>query len=350
MRPCFNFTAVAAANGKPESATLSIFDEIGFWGVQAKDFRTDLDKITAKTLNVEINSPGGDVFAGLAIFNMLKASGKEIVVKVMGVAASAASLIAMAGDKIVMPKNTFMMVHNPWGVAIGNAAEMRETAEVLDKIGSSLQATYVAKTGQSEDKIAELLATDTWLTADEALELGFATEVTDEVKAKASFDLKRAELPEHVRAVYASSAPAPEPAPAPAPAPAPESTSEPDEETPVAEQVEAAAKAAGFEAHAADFAVMCSTVAEAHERIGAARQITALCKVAGLPDHAGPAIKTGKSVDEVRASLVTARAEADKHISTIKSQADASSASSGVTTASIWNSHHAQNSRKKGAK
>ena len=93
---------------------------------------------------MEINSPGGDVFAGLAIYNALKGSGKEIVVKVMGVAASAASLIAMAGDKIVMPKNTFLMVHNPWSVAMGNAEELRQTADTLDKIGESLKATYAA--------------------------------------------------------------------------------------------------------------------------------------------------------------------------------------------------------------
>lgn len=110
MRPCFKFVAATA----DQPSVLSIYDEIGFWGVQAKDFISDLAKVSSKVLNVEINSPGGDVFAGLAIYNALKGSGKEIVVKVMGVAASAASLIAMAGDKIIMPKNTFMMIHNPW--------------------------------------------------------------------------------------------------------------------------------------------------------------------------------------------------------------------------------------------
>ena len=108
MRPCFAFNAATDTE-----ATLEIYDEIGFWGVQAKEFITQLKGVKAPVLNVEISSPGGDVFAGIAIYNALKASGKEIVVKVMGMAASAASLIAMAGDKIVMPKNSFMMIHNP---------------------------------------------------------------------------------------------------------------------------------------------------------------------------------------------------------------------------------------------
>ena len=239
MRPCFKFIPAASAEAP---AVLSIYDEIGFWGVQAKDFISELSGITAKVVNVEINSPGGDAFAGLAIYNALKSSGKEIVVKVMGVAASAASLIAMAGDKIIMPKNTFMMVHNPWSFAMGNADELRDTADTLDKIGASLQATYVSRTGQSEDKIKELLSKDTWLTADESLELGFATEVVDDIKAMAVFDMDRAELPEAVRAVFKAAVVPPEDEPA-------DDTTEADEKPadPMAEQIEARAKAAADE-------------------------------------------------------------------------------------------------------
>lgn len=356
MRPCFKFIAAAAAD---QPATLSIYDEIGFWGVQAKDFIGDLRAVTSKTINVEINSPGGDVFAGLAIYNALKSSGKEIVVKVMGVAASAASLIAMAGDKIVMPKNTFMMVHNPWSFAAGNADELRDTADTLDKIGASLQATYVARTGQTEDKIKELLSKDTWLTADESLALGFATEVTDAVTASASFDMARADLPEAVRGVFKAAL---------------QTTTETVTETensvtttetvtvtetegdtpaedPVADQVAALAKTAGLEAYASVFALGATTTVEAETRIAAAREIVALCKVAGRPDDATPAIKANKSVADVRAALIAAKADEDVHTDTTKpNQLGTQASSSGVSPQKVWNSHNAQQASKKGRK
>ena len=339
MRPCFKFIPAASAEAP---AVLSIYDEIGFWGVQAKDFISELSGITAKVVNVEINSPGGDVFAGLAIYNALKSSGKEIVVKVMGVAASAASLIAMAGDKIIMPKNTFMMVHNPWSFAMGNADELRDTADTLDKIGASLQATYVSRTGQSEDKIKELLSKDTWLTADESLELGFATEVVDDIKAMAVFDMDRAELPEAVRAVFKAAVVPPEDEPA-------DDTTEADEKPadPMAEQIEARAKAAGLEAYAAVFALGATTLAEADTRIAAAREIVALCKVAGRPDDATPAIKANKSIADVRASLIAAKAAADEHTDTSKpNQVGTQASSSGVSPQKVWNSHNAQAAKK----
>ena len=313
MRPCFAFTPAAKAN---EPATLSIYDEIGFWGVQAKDFIRDLGAVSAKVLNVEINSPGGDVFAGLAIYNALRASGKEIVVKVMGVAASAASLIAMAGDKIVMPKNTFMMVHNPWSFAIGNAEELRETADTLDKIGDSLLKTYVARTGKSEDEIKPLLAKDTWLTADEALEMGFATEVVDNLEAKAKFDLERADLPEHVKALFKAGpgddgdVDDPEDPDANKTVPAVESA--------VAIQVRDAAVKAGIpEDDAAFLAVACETVESGTERIAAAREIVALCTLAKQPKMAGKLVRDGKSVKDARAAIMTALAEADQDTSTV---------------------------------
>ncbi len=312
MRPCFKFTAAAKAD---EPETLSIYDEIGFRGVQAKDFTRDLSAVKSKVLNVEINSPGGDVFAGLAIYNALKGSGKEIVVKVMGVAASAASLVMMAGDKRIMPKNTFTMVHNPWSFAMGNADELRETADTLDKIGEALQATYVAATGQSEEKIKELLSKDTWLTAEESLELGFATEVIEDVKVKAAFDMDRADLPDAVKAIYAKESPAPEPKD--------EEIQDSDDssvtnepvvpDTPVAKQIEAMANTAGLRAYAATFAVACASVEEAKARILDASEIVALCAVAKRPDDAGKAIRANKTVAEVRAALIAAMAEADEH-------------------------------------
>lgn len=355
MRPCFAFTNAQATDDTP--AILSIYDEIGFWGVQAKDFVTELRGIKSKVINVEINSPGGDVFAGLAIYNALKSSGKEIVVKVMGVAASAASLIAMAGDKIVMPKNTFLMIHNPWSFAMGNADELRETADTLDKIGASLRATYAARTGMDDAKLDEMLAKDTWMTADEALEMGFATEVVEDVKANAKFDMARAELPEAVRAVFAmaaSAAPAPTPAPAPggddaddsskAPAPAPAPTPEPVEA--FGDTVVKMAAAAGFEAHAAAWAVKYKTADEVQAAISTAREIKALCSAVKMADGADQFIKQGKTLDEVRTALADKLADADTHVDTTPRNSNQpsnhASARTALKTADIWAKRNAK--------
>ncbi|MEN9317360.1 MAG: hypothetical protein RIS35_3753 [Pseudomonadota bacterium] len=347
MRPCFQFSNLAS-DDKP--ATLSIFDEIGFWGVQAKDFVRDLGAVKAKTLNVEINSPGGDMFAGLSIYNALRASGKEVVVTVMGVAASAASLIAMAGDRIVMPKNTFLMIHNPWTVAAGNADALRETADTLDKFGASLRATYATRTGMSEDELDPLLAKDTWLTADEALEKGFATEVVDDVLIQASFDMARADLPEAVKAVFAAARakvepPAPEP-PAPEasaePPPAPEASQEP--EPLMSEQIVEAAASAGFPEYGATWALACANVTEVSARVEAAREIRSLCALAKQPNSADAWIRAGKSVQNVREMLIQSMAREDERTHTDsapRSTNSAPAAASGkpATTATMWATH-----------
>lgn len=174
-----------------KTPVLSIFDDIGAYGVSANSFLTDLRTVTTDAVDVEINSPGGDVFAGLAIYNGLRASGKKINVKVLGLAASAASLVAMAGDTIEMPENTFMMIHNPWGFVMGGADEMRNTADVLDKIGPSLVSTYAKRTGKTDQEITALLDAETWMTAQEAVDAGFATSVTAALAVKASYSKDR---------------------------------------------------------------------------------------------------------------------------------------------------------------
>lgn len=340
MRPCFAFNAAAGTDAT--EATLSIYDEIGFWGVQAKDFSVQLSGVKAPVLNVEINSPGGDVFAGLAIFQMLRASGKEIVVKVMGVAASAASLIAMAGDKIQMPKNTFMMVHNPWSFAMGNADELRKTADTLDKIGGALLATYAAKTGLPEEELTAMLATDTWLTADEALEKGFATEVTDPFEAKAQFDMARADLPERVRAVFQAGV---KPPVLTEVEPEPEVIDEPAEPT-VTEQIEAVAKASGMEAYAATWALAGIDLPAVKARIADAREIKALAVVAKKADLADAAIRAGTKPEAFRATLIEALAKEDESTHTDNIRPNAQQAGSTekppVSSQSLWASHNKQ--------
>ncbi len=328
MRPCFAFHAAATDNGPDR---LEIFDEIGFWGVQAKDFIASLNGMKAKSITVEINSPGGDVFAALAMYNALRASGKEVVAKVMGVAASAASLIFMAGDKRVMPKNTHLMIHNPWSFAAGNADELRETADTLDKIGNSLRATYASRTGVDDDKLSEMLAKDTWLSADEAAEMGFATEVIEDVKANAKFDMARADLPESVKAVFKPAEPEP--------------TEDDDAQDSSVEafgdKVVSLAAASGFAAYAAGWALKHTKIEDVEASIAQAREVKALCGAVKMADKADGFIKAGKSLDEVRSELVAQLAEADEqtHVDTTprgSNEPTTPASQSAVKTADIW--------------
>ena len=350
MRPCFQF--LAAAN-KDEPTTLLIFDEIGFWGVQAKDFVSQLAGIKSSTLNVEINSPGGDVFAGLAIYNALKSSGKEIVTKVTGVAASAASVIFMAGDKRIAPKNTFVMVHNPWLFTVGNADELRDTAATLDKIGASLRGIYTAGTGLSDDEVSEMLSKDTWLTADEAQEKGFVTEVVEEVQANARFDMARADLPEHVKAVFAMASQSKEGQDSGQPAESVEPV-EPGEpaaaaenvepQNPLADQIAAYAKSNGCEVFAAEWGVKFDSLEAVKARVKEATEIKSLCAVANMSAKADEMIRAGRTVSEVRADLVKALAESDEQTHTDTSQKNGlktgNSEKPQVSTKSLWASHN----------
>ena len=341
MRPCFVFKNLAKEDS---NAVLSIYDEIGFWGVQAKDFVNSVRDVKSAGIDVEINSPGGDVFAALAMYNALKGSGKVINVKVMGVAASAASLVAMAGDSIVMPQNTFMMIHNPWLFTQGNAAQLRETADTLDKIGDGIRATYAAKTKLSDEELTAILEKDTWLSADEALEMGFATEVIDGVEAQASFDMARADLPEAVRGVFAQANASREDPPADNP-PADNPPADDLPADPVADQINQMAARAGLSEFGAVFALMAKGLDEARAMIGTAREIRALCAVANAKDVADKAIRAGKSLEDVRGDLIRAMADADADSHTDTSQPNkerstGNTAKSQVTTSALWTSHN----------
>ncbi|QOY16570.1 hypothetical protein F3K31_22685 [Escherichia coli] len=181
-----------------------IYDEIGFWGVTAKQFISDLNALGDIThINLHINSPGGDVFEGIAIFNALKTHGASITVYVDGVAASMASVIAMVGNPVIMPENTFMMIHKPFGFTGGDAEDMRTYADLLDKVEAVLLPAYAQKTGKTTDEIAAMLADETWMSGAECLAHGFADQVTPAVKAMACIQSKRTEefkkMPESIR-------------------------------------------------------------------------------------------------------------------------------------------------------
>lgn len=185
-------------------AEIYIYDEIGYWGVTARQFVNDLKALGDIThINLHINSPGGDVFDGIAIFNALKHHGAAITVHIDGLAASMASVIAMVGNPVIMPENTMMMIHKPWGFAGGDANDMRDYAELLDKVESVLIPAYAAKTGKSSDEIAAMLEDETWMDGSECVELGFADQVTPSLQAMACIQSKRIEdfekMPNNIR-------------------------------------------------------------------------------------------------------------------------------------------------------
>jgi ATP-dependent Clp endopeptidase proteolytic subunit ClpP len=191
----------ASANNE---ADIYIYDEIGYWGVTARQFVNDLKALGDVThINLHINSPGGDVFDGIAIFNALKFHGAAITVHIDGLAASMASVIAMVGNPVIMPENTMMMIHKPWGFSGGDANDMRDYADLLDKVESVLIPAYAEKTGKSTEEIAAMLEDETWMDGKECLELGFADQVTTSLQAMACIQSKRIEdfekMPKSIR-------------------------------------------------------------------------------------------------------------------------------------------------------
>lgn len=166
-------------NQNENSADIYIYGDIvdfAWWeeDVTANSIRSQIEQLDVKELNVHINSYGGDVFTGIAIYNLLKNHPAKVNVYIDSCACSIASVIAMAGDKIYMPKNTFMMIHNCWCYVMGNSNELRKQADDLDKIMNASIESYLAKVNISKEKLIELLNEESWLTADECVEMGFA--------------------------------------------------------------------------------------------------------------------------------------------------------------------------------
>ena len=138
--------------GLEQDSTINLYDIVGEGGVTARDVRRMLDGITAPTIRVRIDSPGGDVFDGLAIYNDLISHQARVEVEIVGLAASAASVIAMAGDSVEIAPAAFVMVHRSWSFALGNAGDLRHTADVLDRVDATLTQIYSDATGQPQKK------------------------------------------------------------------------------------------------------------------------------------------------------------------------------------------------------
>ena len=270
-------------------------------------------------IDLRLNSPGGSVFDAVAIHNALTRHAGPITVWIDGIAASAASYIAMAGDEIVMPENAFLMIHDPSGMVIGTAADMRDMAGTLDKIAAGMTRGYAARSGKPEGEIAVLMAAETWLTAAEALEAGLATRMVEPVRIAASFDIGRfrnappelveavAALDDEARGIEDGDGQPGETALAPNSDPSQDDV-EPDapDEAVADDNTQIAPR---DPANTAPDATAIRAEAIAH-----ARAVIDLCRLAGQPQMAGRFLEQDASLDAVRASLLATRAEAAPQI------------------------------------
>lgn len=316
-------------------AEIGIYDEIGFWGTDAKTFVSRLDEAAASAAEVvvAINSPGGDVFDAFAIYNALRRYSGRVTARIDGVAASAASLVAMAGDRIVMPENAMLMIHNPWTVALGTASDLRATADSMDKARDGILAAYRNKSGKTDEELTAMLDAETWMTAAEAKEAGFADEIEAPVKLAAtarSADLlaRFQSAPSSVLALVeenaeptttppetlpANPADAVEPASPPAPAGSPPSPASLDpnpvavREEPgvLASHVFNACRAANLSACAESIVTLTALKDRAtiDAAIRNAADIAGLCLAAKLPELTAQFVGDGLNPDQVRARL-----------------------------------------------
>lgn len=165
---------------------ITLMSDIGEFGITAADFRVALASLgSVKRLDIDINSNGGDVTEGFAVYNMLARHPARKIVTVLGLAASMASVIAMVGDEVIMPSNAMLMIHNPFGGAIGNASTIKSFGEALDVMQSNIRDVYARRTGLPSAQIAQMMDAETWLSAARSVELGFADRTIDPIRAAA---------------------------------------------------------------------------------------------------------------------------------------------------------------------
>jgi len=312
------------AESGSDTAVVSILDGIGWYGVSARSFIGDIKALTQPNIKVEINSPGGDVFDGLAIYNYLASSGKKVTTVALGLAASISSLIFMAGQERLVHENAFVMVHNPWTGVYGNADELREAAEVLDKIGSSIESTYVSRTGMKLEDMQAMLSTDTWMTGQEALDNGFATALLPEMKLSAAFELDT--LPENVRQAFQAAAAA-------------EAAPQQQAAAGFIAQAQAFIAEAGLKDFSDSFLLAHSDMDGLKGAVAAAVEVRDLC--AALKVDSAAHIRAGKTLGDVRAALIAERAKAsgDEIDTAPKNQSGQPTKSTtpvAVKTADIW--------------
>jgi ATP-dependent protease ClpP protease subunit len=179
------------SKGSKEAPEILIYEDIGEgWfgeGITSKAFALDLKALgNVPAIDVRINSYGGSVNDGLAMYNALVRHGAKITTYIDGVAASIASVIAMAGTEIVIAENAWVMIHDAWGIAMGNASELRRQADLMDSMSNATADIYVARTKQTREKVRSMMTEETWLSSADAIDLGFATSMAENLRIAAS--------------------------------------------------------------------------------------------------------------------------------------------------------------------
>jgi ATP-dependent protease ClpP protease subunit len=212
MRPWYKIKN--AATGEAE---IYIYEQIGkdFWGdgIAAKDFVRDLNALDVERIALHINSPGGAVFDGQAIHTALRQHPAEITTYVDSLAASIASVIALAAERVVMARNALFMIHNPAGYAGGSAKDMRQYADLLDTVAETIMGVYEERTGSSREEIAAAMEAETWYTAERAFAAGFVDEISAPLAVAASWDpaafaaLGFKHTPASIAAIFTAAAP-----------------------------------------------------------------------------------------------------------------------------------------------
>jgi ATP-dependent protease ClpP protease subunit len=195
------FDQVNAAGGK-KTAAIHILDAISWWtGNDARTFQQRLAALDVEELDVYINSPGGSVFEGVTIYNLQVSHPATVNVHVLGLAASIASVIMLAGDSVNIAENAMVMIHDPSAGVYGKAKDFRQVADVLDKITESILNTYEGRTKLTRDQLRAAMTAETYYTADEAVMAGFATAKVAPLKAAALWNPEDYELTDAAKAL-----------------------------------------------------------------------------------------------------------------------------------------------------
>jgi ATP-dependent Clp endopeptidase proteolytic subunit ClpP len=169
-----------------------IYDEIGLYGVNAKSFIEEIKGIPKSTsVLLRINSPGGSVIDGLAIYDAVNRLPQKVTSRIEGIAASMGSVIALAADEVIMSENSLYMIHNVWGGEVGESDDLRKAADLMDKMSDRLVNIYVSKTGKSEEQIRSWMDAETWFDSSEAFESGFINKIEEPIKMAAKFDIDK---------------------------------------------------------------------------------------------------------------------------------------------------------------
>jgi ATP-dependent Clp endopeptidase proteolytic subunit ClpP len=175
-----------------EITEVMIYDEIGTYGVNAKSFVEEIKEIPkSASVLLRINSPGGSVVDGLAIYDAVNRLPQKVTSRIEGIAASMGSVIALAADEVIMSENSLYMIHNVWGGEVGESDDLRKAADLMDKMSDRLVNIYMSKTGKSEDEVRNWMDSETWFDSSEAFENGFIDSIEEPIKIAANFDINK---------------------------------------------------------------------------------------------------------------------------------------------------------------